>query len=936
MKEFKNMISYEGIGSRCIRVFLSSTFQDMQKERDFLVNHTFPAVQHIAAQRHVDFSVVDLRWGVTEEEAHQGKVIEICLNEIKNTHPFFIGIVGDRYGWCPNRQDISKNPKLLNLFPEVECYVDQGLSMTEIEMQYGALSDMDNVFAKFFIKKSENNLSEESHLEQQKLENLRAIIAKKAKEGRCGMQLYDTPEKLGECVLKSLTTLLDELYPASTTDEVSMLIERQHYLVSQMQAVYENDDLFDVMRRGISELLVDYHADRFCISVTNREDCVGKTALASNWTMSDNAYHIIRTILNKEDCTAEIAIQHLLSELSLLNMTPSKNIIWTIDGLDYLMSDEDRSLQWLMRDEVRKVQLVLTANDPTILKSIEAVCDADGRLGSTIYIGTVQESDIKKITILYLKQYAKALSEKQLQRITSQTIFRKNILLLKLFLNALVQFGIYEELDEFMHPYISASTEEELIETILSRLEIEYGEDIISIYMGFLALTEYGIPETMLRQLTKLNVIKWAALRNATSIFLDNNHSLMVINNRLRTYINNRYNSKEEELKRRNILKKLYLSMLNEPQSNQRSHIALCVEYIRQQLATEGPEETFKRESWHIWGKAKGYDSNLTYAFDQYINKSAQRLHDCLPDEMLCDIGNYSVTALVDYVYGTLFGNIEELKIFDRLIKERNLSPKFMAEWNKILSDFIMRKTAKTDQLEDTWIDTPIRQINLYEYYEFESELIMITQKERIMHIDQVLSNLIHRYWQLEEEDKVDCTNVIARLLYLKSYCCLRMKDYNLMSQFRNMSAQMDPQNYNNLSMTSFQISLALNLNIECDDIINQLIERANKEQNPDGIGVAYTMELLYAAHNGRSKEVLEWSNKIMSFWLPDNYLPGNLSRACYLTYWAATMLETNEFYEYAYDMHKKAEEISIQAGHEKLKQMCHDAVLRCQQYVEK
>ena len=89
------------VGSRRIRVFLSSTFQDMQAERDYLVKNTFPAIMQIARRRNVDFSVVDLRWGVTEEEAHEGKVIEICLNQIEDTRPFFIGLIGDRYGWCP-------------------------------------------------------------------------------------------------------------------------------------------------------------------------------------------------------------------------------------------------------------------------------------------------------------------------------------------------------------------------------------------------------------------------------------------------------------------------------------------------------------------------------------------------------------------------------------------------------------------------------------------------------------------------------------------------------------------------------------------------------------------------------------------------------------------------------------------------------------------
>ena len=44
---------------------------------------------------------VDLRWGITEEEAHQGKVLPICLAEIDRARPFFMGLLGERYGWVP-------------------------------------------------------------------------------------------------------------------------------------------------------------------------------------------------------------------------------------------------------------------------------------------------------------------------------------------------------------------------------------------------------------------------------------------------------------------------------------------------------------------------------------------------------------------------------------------------------------------------------------------------------------------------------------------------------------------------------------------------------------------------------------------------------------------------------------------------------------------
>lgn len=47
-----------------IRVFLSSTFQDMQAERDHLVKRVFPALKRKCQERGLDFAVVDLRWGV--------------------------------------------------------------------------------------------------------------------------------------------------------------------------------------------------------------------------------------------------------------------------------------------------------------------------------------------------------------------------------------------------------------------------------------------------------------------------------------------------------------------------------------------------------------------------------------------------------------------------------------------------------------------------------------------------------------------------------------------------------------------------------------------------------------------------------------------------------------------------------------------------------
>jgi Domain of unknown function (DUF4062) len=75
---------------REIRIFVSSTFQDMMVERDHLVKRVFPGLRKLCQERSVEFTGVDLRWGVTEEQVQQGKVIEVCLREIDRCRPSFV------------------------------------------------------------------------------------------------------------------------------------------------------------------------------------------------------------------------------------------------------------------------------------------------------------------------------------------------------------------------------------------------------------------------------------------------------------------------------------------------------------------------------------------------------------------------------------------------------------------------------------------------------------------------------------------------------------------------------------------------------------------------------------------------------------------------------------------------------------------------------
>ena len=82
---------------RTVRCFISSTFLDMQTERDHLVRFVFPRLREELSRRCIRFIDIDLRWGVTSEE----NFTAICREVIDSCRPRFICILGGRYGWRP-------------------------------------------------------------------------------------------------------------------------------------------------------------------------------------------------------------------------------------------------------------------------------------------------------------------------------------------------------------------------------------------------------------------------------------------------------------------------------------------------------------------------------------------------------------------------------------------------------------------------------------------------------------------------------------------------------------------------------------------------------------------------------------------------------------------------------------------------------------------
>jgi len=99
--------------SNSFRVFVSSTFKDMEAERNYLQKNIFPKLTNLCKSYGFEFQAVDLRWGIDEEASVDQNGVRICLDELKRCQeitprPNLIVLLGERYGWTPPPSEISE------------------------------------------------------------------------------------------------------------------------------------------------------------------------------------------------------------------------------------------------------------------------------------------------------------------------------------------------------------------------------------------------------------------------------------------------------------------------------------------------------------------------------------------------------------------------------------------------------------------------------------------------------------------------------------------------------------------------------------------------------------------------------------------------------------------------------------------------------------
>ena len=234
------------IKQKTARVFISSTFRDMHTERDYLSKVIFPEVREILKPRGIYLVDVDLRWGITEQESEKGETLKICLDEIENSRPFFIGIIGERYGWIPDEAPSKMLNSTENRFNWENKLKAGDHSVTALEIYYGVLNNLeqkdrsffyfrDDEFIKDVPKEKVSDLKDKDKMQQKKL----AVLKKTIKD-----EYSDLPRNLNDYSVKYKGLKINWLEIKNSAIQKNIDMDKLHKIADD--GIVDNDEILEL------------------------------------------------------------------------------------------------------------------------------------------------------------------------------------------------------------------------------------------------------------------------------------------------------------------------------------------------------------------------------------------------------------------------------------------------------------------------------------------------------------------------------------------------------------------------------------------------------------------------------------------------------------------------------------------------------------------
>ena len=437
------------------------------------------------------FTAVDLRWGITDEQVAEGQVLPICLAEIDGARPFFVGLIGERYGWVP----APAGEELTGRYPWLA--ENAGMSVTEIECVHGALADPARAASAYFYLRdpvASARLGEagtpEDDTAARKLGELKGRIRGSGLGVREG---FETPEELERLVTADLSAEIDRLFPA---DEVPDPLEREAMIHGAFG--YELASAF-APRPGLTARLDRSVADGTGALLVTGPSGNGKSALLASWVRAHTqldgrapavvhfcgasaassdwralCHRVSAEVGRATGVTAEMPAraEQLAGAFKdhLTRAAAARRFVLVLDGVDQL-EDREGALELAFLPERGASGLTVIASAASGSRPAE---EARRRGWAEMVVTPLEDAERATVLQSLLSRYSKSLGGELLDRACSARA-AGSPLYLSVLADELAIIGSHDTLDSTIARYADAAGAGDIYSRVLDRWERDYG-----------------------------------------------------------------------------------------------------------------------------------------------------------------------------------------------------------------------------------------------------------------------------------------------------------------------------------------------------------------------------------------------------------------------------------------------------------------------------
>lgn len=520
---------------RTIRVFISSTFRDMQQERDALTKVVFPSLREKFKNLNIELLDIDLRWGISTDKEDE-ETIAKCFQYIDECDPYFIGVLGKRYGGIPKsipNEILEKNPWLAP---------HKKKSFTELEILYSIFNPNrkgSNLHTHFFY------FRRSSKKEDKPIYKLKQQLRKKAEQNEISLlDGYQNIDEFRKRVYEDLERMIEAKFSkAGAADAVQGLKERQ-------QAYIETQTRFYFPSQNQTDFEKYVNGNERGIFITG-ESGLGKSSFLANWIVSNrqkfgSQWKIIHHFVGAdfENASAPKIYQQLVREIgNLYNVDYERQSVKIADAqrdfFEMLESVPDTEKLIIVIDGINQLEIEAGAksflfNLSNLPKNVKMIVSATLEYeplaiqNSWIIfrLGLLEKEAKEKLIIEYFKNYKKDdIKPEYIDKISSEDITSHPLYLTKLIEEIRIHndmFTLGKKIDE----YLQSKTAVELLEKIINRLEDDYSlknnKGLVANTLCFLYMTKYGISVLDLRMAVDRDLpsIDWVPFFNNIQTYL--------------------------------------------------------------------------------------------------------------------------------------------------------------------------------------------------------------------------------------------------------------------------------------------------------------------------------------------------------------------------------------------------------------------------------